>query len=218
MGYPTTEVRLEDGGDKLTIGAGGTLVFEAGATVSGGVLTVPAVGDLTTRMAAHYSIAPAAVSAVAVHAAITLGAAAADVTTAINAIDFPRNVTIKGNAGGIAGDVVITGTNVAGDEITETIALNASSEVLGTKAFASVTNIHVPAKTNGSGDTVSIGWGKVLGLPQIVYNAAFLLVKLFDGSTDSGSLTVDSDEVEKNVFALNGSPNGAKLVDLVYLV
>lgn len=217
MGYPTTEVRLADGGDKLTIGAGGTLEFEAGCTITGGVLTVPGAGTLTTRMAAHYAIAPAAVSATAVHAAIALTDAVQDVTTAITNPDFPRNVTIKGNAAGITGDVVITGTNVSGETITETIALNAASEVLGTTAFASVTNIHLPAETHAGTDTVSIGRGKVFGLPHIVYNAAFLLVKLFDGSADTGTLTVDDDEIEKNVFALNGTPNGAKILDLVYL-
>jgi hypothetical protein len=35
MGYPTTEVRLEEGGDQLTIGAAGKMVVEAGATVTG---------------------------------------------------------------------------------------------------------------------------------------------------------------------------------------
>ena len=43
------------------------------------------------------------------------------------------------------------------------------------------------------------------------------MVKLFNGSADSGSLTVDADELEKNVFAINGTPDGAKVLDLFYL-
>jgi len=34
MGIPTTENRMEDGGDKWVIGAGGELEFEEGATVT----------------------------------------------------------------------------------------------------------------------------------------------------------------------------------------
>ena len=174
-------------------------------------------GAVDVVLPVHYSIDPDAVSATYVHAAVTLGAAAQDVTTGITNPDYPRNVTVKGNAGGIAGDVVITGTNAAGDEITETIALNGSTEVEGTKAFKTVTNINLPAKTNVSGDTVSVGVGKKFGLPHIVYNAAMLLVKLFDGSSDGGTLSVDADELEKNIFSLSGSPNGTKVLDLIYL-
>lgn len=211
MGYPVTKNRMEAGGSRWVIGDGGTLEHERADGA-------PALaGDLAGLLAHHYSLAPAAVSAVAVHAAVTLGAAAQDVITAITNPDFPRIVTIKGNAAGIAGNVVIEGTNIDGDVITETIALNESTEVLGTKAFASVTKITLPAKTNGSGDTVSVGIGKLFGLPHIVHNVAFLQIKLFDGSADTGTLAVDADEVEKNLFSLNGTPNGTKVLDLVYL-
>jgi hypothetical protein len=54
-------------------------------------------------------------------------------------------------------------------------------------------------------------------LLHIVYHALFLLVKLFDGSTDAGTLAVDADELEKNLFTPAGTPNGAKVLDLVYL-
>lgn len=203
--------RMEAGGARWVIGDGGSLEHERpdGAP--------DLAGDLVGLLPHHYSLAPAAVSATAVHAAVTLGAAAQDVTTGITNPDYPRTVTVKGNASGIAGDVVITGTDINGEAITDTIALSGASEVEGIKAFRTVTNINLPAKTNASGDTVSVGWAKKFGLPHIVYNAAFLLVKLFDGSADSGSLAVDADEVEKNLFALNGTPNGTKVLDLVYL-
>jgi len=222
-------VSVEDGAT-LTFESGASLTLESGASLtleSGSLLTLegelarekPAnlAGSLLGLLPQHYSIDPDAVSATATHAAVTLGAAAQDVTTAITNPDFPRNVTVKGNAAEIAGDVVIEGTNVLGAEITETIALDGSTEVPGTLAFASVTKISLPAKTNESGDTVSVGIGKKFGLPHIVYNAGFLLVKLFDGSADTGTLAVDADEIEKNLFALNGTPNGAKILDLVYL-
>lgn len=208
MGNAVTQNRMVDGGDTWIIGGE---IKRDGAVEGNDADAVDVV------LPVHYSIDPDAVSATYVHAAVTLGAAAQDVSTSITNPDFPRNVTIKGNASGIAGNVVVTGTNAAGDEITDTIALNGSTEVEGVKAFATVTNINLPAKTNVSGDTVSVGVGKKFGLPHIVYNAAMLLIKLFDGSTDSGTLAVDADELEKNLFSLNGSPNGTKVLDLIYL-
>jgi hypothetical protein len=238
---------MENGGDTWVIGAKGTLEFESGATVTGleaaatfasvaeakagtvtnknlapaslsqGAATLPD-GSITPMFVQHYQIAPDAISATAVHAAVTLGAEAQDVTTGITAPDVPRTLTVKGNAAEITGNVVITGTNLAGEEITDTIALSGASEVEGIKAFVTVTNINFPAKVNESGDTVSVGIAKKFGLPHIVENAAMLLVKLFDGSTDSGSLAVDADEIEKNLFALNGAPNGSKKLDLFYMV
>lgn len=208
MGNPITKNRMIDGGDTWV--------------VEGEIKRESPDGDdanaLEALLPVHYRLDPDAVSATYVHAAVTLPASGTTVvTTAITNPDFPRNVTVKGNAAGIAGDVVVAGTNIKDEAITETIALNEATEVEGTKAFKTVTSITVPAKTNGSGDTVSVGVAKKLGLPHIVDNAALLLVKLFDGSADSGTLAVDSDEVEKNLFALNGSPNGAKFVDLYYL-
>jgi hypothetical protein len=206
--YGTTKNRMEPGGDLWRID---------GHIDRGGVPVLP-LANLKAQLLQHYQIAPAAVGVASVHAAVTLAdGAATAVTTAITNPDFPRNVTIKGNAAGIAGDVVITGTNFLDVAITETIALNAATEVLGTKAFKTVTKIDLPARTQ-AGDTVSVGIGKKVGIPHIAYNAASLLVKLFDGSTDSGTLAVDSDEIEKNIFSINGTPNGSKLLDLFYLV
>lgn len=204
------KVHKPRGGDKL--------IVEHGGTIDRPDTPVLAEGTIEAALPQHYQVAPDAVSATAVHAAIALGAAAQDVTTAITQPDVPRTVTVKGNASGIAGDVVITGTNIAGVAITDTIALSGTAEVEGVKAFKTVTNIHLPIKTNVSGDTVSVGIAKKIGVPHIVDNAAMVLVKLFNGSTDSGTLAVDADEIEKNLFALNGTPDGTKILDLYYLV
>lgn len=209
MGNSVTQNRMVDGGDTWIVG---------GDIKRDGAVAGNDAGAIEALLPVHYSLDPDAVSATYVHAAVTLPATGTTVvTTAITNPDFPRTVTAKGNASLIAGDVVIVGTNIADEEITDTIALNGSTEVEGVLAFKTVTSITVPAKTNASGDTVSVGVGKKFGLPHLVANAALLLVKLFDGSTDSGTLAVDADEVEKNLFALNGSPNGTKVLDLYYL-
>ncbi len=208
MGYPVTKNRMVDGGDIWIIG---------GELKRDGAIAGSDAQALNVFLPVHYQIAPAAVSATAVHAAIALTAATQSITTNITNPDVPRTVTIKGNAAGIVGNVVIHGTNIEGNVITDTIALNGLTEVEGIKAFASVTQIDLPVETHAGTDTVSVGIAKKFGLPHIVDNAALLLVKLFNGSADSGTLAVDADEVEKNLFALNGTPDGAKLLDLYYL-
>ncbi len=166
---------------------------------------------------AHYQAAPAATGAATVHAAITLpDSGTLDVTTGITSPDVPRTVTITGNQAGITGNVVIVGTDASGAAITDTIAANGTSTVEGVRAFKTVTKITVPAKAS-AGDTLSVGTGKKLGLTHRVYNAACLLVKLFNGAADSGTLSVNA-ELSKNLFALNGTPDGSKVVDLFYVV
>lgn len=206
-GIPTTLNRMANGGGIWEIG---------GSIKRDGAIAYDAA--LNVFLPVHYQCAPAAVSATAVHAAIALTDAPQEITTGITNPDVPRTVTVKGNQSGVAGNVVIHGTNAAGETITDTIALNGASEVEGIKAFKTVTQIDLPVEVNAGTDTVSIGRAKKLGLPHIVDNAALLLVKLFNGSADSGTLAVDADELEKNLFALNGTPDGAKLVDLYYLV
>lgn len=178
----------------------------------------PRVAPYDQSFVGHYQITPDAVSAVAVLAATALTDAVQTISTGITHPDYPRTVTVKGNAAGITGDVVITGANAAGETITDTIALNGSTEVEGIKAFKTVTSVQLPVETNAGTDTVSVGIGKKFGMPAIVYNAACLLVKLFNGSADTGTLAVDVDELEKNLFALNGAPDGVKVVDLFFIV
>jgi hypothetical protein len=207
MGIPITKNRMINGGDTWIIG--GELQIE-GATPDD-----PSAVDVVLPV--HYQITPAAKSATAVHAAIAMIATAKVVTTGFTNPDVPRVVTIKGNASGITGNVVVTGTNAAGAAITDTIALNGATEVAGAKAFKTVTQVDLPAETHAGTDTVSIGRADVFGLPHIVYNALMLLLKIFDGSTDAGTLAVDADELEKNLYTPAGTPNGAKVLDLVYL-
>lgn len=79
---------------------------------------------------------------------ITLGAAAQTITTGITNPDYPRALAVDGNVAGIAGNVVIAGTNYAGEAITDTIALDGTTSKPGTKAFKTVTSITVPAQTH----------------------------------------------------------------------
>jgi hypothetical protein len=181
----------------------------------GGVAT-PAVGSITPMRVLKYTVAPAVKSATGTHAAIAMTDAAQTITTGITNPDVPRTVTAKGNASGITGNVVINGTDINGAVIADTIALNGATEVEGVKAFKTVTSIVLPVEVHAGTDTVSVGRGASIGLPVVV-KANCVLVHNFDGATDSGTATVGGATVDLNVFAVAGTMNGTKLVDLMLL-
>jgi hypothetical protein len=285
---------------------------------------------------AHYNIPAASVTAVsdaAVMALTALGAEAATVSTGFTQPAVPRNVQVDCNKAGITNDVIVHGTNFAGEAIEETIVLNGQTAVAGALAFKTVTSVDLPALTNtpakqlatvevtqgaqGAGSTVftfvsaqtgagfditvafavgdnevgeaatvlraglnanatfsakwlaggtganvtieskayaaqdgtinltvktagvsaitlgaitvdttagvaedkvSVGLGKSFGIPYMLTAAGQVFVKLFNNAADSGTVTADADELEKNVIALNGTPDGAKPIDLYILV
>lgn len=340
LGWRRKKIAISADGQSLEVPLGTQLNVNEGAFKLDGVQVVASASelneldknaDLVTTV--HHQLTPDAVSATAVMAAQNLAVEEQSKSTGLTSPDVPRTVTVKGNAAGIAGDVVITGTNVNGEEIEDTIALSGTDEIEGVKAFKTVTQVDLPAETHsptyqvetatvvgtitvsgnaevtvtaagmtgspkaiavavlenddaedvagkirtalaadasvsalftvsGSGadvvltakayaaddatlnvaidndtcdgltpdatsadttagvavDTVSVGIAKKFGLPHIVANANLLLNKIFDGSTDDGVLTVDADEVEKNLYALDGTPDGEKVLDLYYQV
>lgn len=170
---------------------------------------------------AHFQASAAnavAGSNTAILAATALTAATQVITTNITNPAVPRNIKVAGNAAGIAGNVVIKGTNYAGDSINETIALNGVTAVEGNKAFKTITEIDLPVKTNASGDAVSIGFGEKLGLPyKLVRNT--VLTAYLDNvkeSTDP-TVTIDSAVLENNTIKLNSALAG-KVVDIYLIV
>lgn len=156
--------------------------------------------------------APAAPGVATVHAAVTLPATGTTtVSTAITNPDVPRNVVIKGNASGIAGNVVVNGTDANGVVIAETIALNGSATVVGAKAFATVTSFVVPAKTNSSGDTCSIGCGSVLGL-GVILSRDTMVHSYLNGALEGtrATLLFDATHMYGNTVLLNSSIPGSQ--------
>lgn len=190
----------------------------------GQTITTDAEGVSVDRsFTAHYQISAedaVAASNTGVHAAVTLGAEAQDVITGITNPAVPRNIIIKGNASGIAGNVVITGTNFTDEEITETIALNGATAVEGSKAFKTVTEIALPAETHVGTDTVSVGWGDKLGLPyKLSHNTVLYKHTFLDNTVEATepTVTVSATAIESNTIDLNSALNG-KAVDVYLLV
>jgi hypothetical protein len=115
-------------------------------------------------------------------------------------------------------------------------ASNAANLTIESRAFAAQdATINLTVKTAGdpnvalgaitvntiSGvieDQVSVGVGKKFGIPYYLYADELVIVKLFNNSADTGTVTADDDELEKNVIALNGTPDGEKPIDLYILV
>ena len=89
----------------------------------------------------------------------------------------PRNLTITQNANADidAVDVVIEGLDINGDVITDTITMTDGGGATdsGSKAFASVVRITVPAQS-GTAGTFAFGFGPLMGLSQPIKSRAGL--------------------------------------------
>jgi hypothetical protein len=135
----------------------------------------------------------------------------------------PRNITAT--AGGTAGDiadssqVVIWGKDYAGTSITDSLTSfteNTAGTIQGTLAFASIDSVYLPVM-DGTGATISIGWGDKLGLPlKLSHNTVLFafLNNTLEGTAPT--VTVSSSVLSSNTIDLNSALNGTK-VD-VYLI
>lgn len=141
--------------------------------------------------------------------------AAGSVTTFLAQPPVPMNLTMV-CSDTQTGKATVYGTNINDEPISEEFTLTSDTPVVGTKAFKSVSSIALPQKVGT--ETIDVGWGTSFGLPYCLTADELVVVKLFDNAADAGTVTVDADEVEKNVFALNGTANGEKNIDLYIIV
>ncbi len=154
--------------------------------------------DIDRAFLAHYHIdaedAPAA-SSDGVHAAMNLGAAVQAITTGITNPGVPRNIRIKGNVSGIDGVVKITGTNFAGEEITENITANGTSAKDGDLAFKTVTQIDLPIQDHSpAAQTETIEVTNECTNTEEISVTVTATTLLGDGSGESVTVALDSTE------------------------
>ncbi|WP_225205378.1 hypothetical protein [Novosphingobium huizhouense] len=137
------------------------------------------------------------------------------VTAGITAPDVARNLTVTGNASTVAGNVVIAGTNNAGEAISETIVAAGTATIVGNKAFATVTSITLPAYASAGTERIRVGTGAKLGLP--VSNSRDAVVSAFLAGVREATrptVTFSASARESNTIALSSALNGsAVLVD-----
>lgn len=149
-----------------------------------------------------------AASTAYVHAAITGTGASQDISTAITNPDYGRNTTITTtNNAAPSGNVTITGNLADGTTAqTDVITIVAGSTALGVKAFVTVTNINVPAGVTAA-DTVAVGIGDVIGIPNSInaendiYNKTVDGVNEFDeisGNANTTNNTLDCGTIAQN--------------------
>ena len=129
-----------------------------------------------------------------------------------------RNVTVTQTATGTEdtnGTIVVAGTDLAGNAITETITPNAGATVAGAKAFATITSITGAGwavdGVEGTKDKITVGFGAVIGLPDKLTDTAQLMaVSLNNVGEAIAASSVSATALESNTVtltsALNGSP------------
>lgn len=187
---------------------GNKYIGELGTDVYGVALDEGKIGSI--EWDADQAAASSATAILAATAGVT-AAAGKKVTTDITNPPCVRTLTVTGGGteGDIkAGSVKVTGTNYLNEVIEEEFAFTADTGATkaGTKAFKTVTSVFIPQQ-DGTGATFSVGTGEKLGLPfKLSFKPLFLAS--FDGAADAGALTIDDDEIEKNVYDSNSNLNG----------
>lgn len=159
--------------------------------------------------------APDAPSSNGILASTLLTTAVQTITTGISNPDFPRLLNVDSD-GAATGNVVITGTNIRGETITDTIALNGTNAVAGVKAFKTITSIQLPVKA--AAESVFVGWTDKLGL-QSIPESTSVISETTTNQADTGGavLTRDSDEIEKCVYDPTTECNGTANKIVVYI-
>jgi len=206
MGYSTKNYSTDKGN---TLVIGGALKVKNSGIVSNGFV------------GAHFQVAAAsavAASNTGVHTGIILQVAGQTAPgNILTSPVVPRALRIKGNAAGIVGNVVITGTNYLDEVITETIVANGVAVVEGNKAFKTITEASIPAR-NAVADEIAIGWNDKLGLPyKLTHNT---LINTFVDNTleaTAATVTVSATAIESNTIDPNTALSG-KIVDAYFMI
>lgn len=135
-------------------------------------------------------------------------------TTFLGQPPSTRGITFTPSASADAGNIVVVGTNIAGQVITDTIATSTTNAVSSAKMFKTVTSVTFPIDDGSI--TWDAGWDERIGLPFKLSKKAAIL-EVFNGAMQytAGTLATDDDEIEKNYFDPNGNLDGAKELKLL---
>ena len=129
-----------------------------------------------------------------------------------------RTISFTPSAAAAAGNILVAGTDIDDNPITDTVATSTTAAVYSAKAFKTVTSVTYP-KDAGS-ITWDAGWTEAIGLPLKLAAAPFALEK-FNGVVEigtAGTFTVDANELSKNIYDPNGNLDGAKPLQLLLFI
>jgi hypothetical protein len=168
------------------------------------------VDNVTPLGIMRYQGTPRAVGAANCLAATTLNDGSTNIViTGFTQPTMPTCFSIVGNAAGITGNVVISGTNAIDVTITETLVANGTTTVNGNKAFKTITSVVLPPR-NAGGNTISVGYTKKIGFPFTIQVTQQVLVQMLGAANDAATLAVNATTVESNTATLAGTPDGSK--------
>lgn len=133
-----------------------------------------------------------------------------------------HNVTVAQTAVGAEdtnGILTVVGTDIDGKYLAETITPNAGVTIQGTRAFKTIASITGSGWVIGEGnDTIVIGYGELIGLPEKVALAADILLVTFSTAVvNAATATVSSLVTALNTITV---PTGdaSKALVVVYQV
>lgn len=149
------------------------------------------------------------------------------VSGGVAVLDVPRNFTLTvatTNQSGVT--FTVTGTDVYGNTMVETLAGPNNNTVAGKKAFKTITQVAASAAVATNG--VSVGFGDVLGLPVYLPSAAHVVSEVEDGAAaSSGTIvaglspatvsTATTADV-RGTYDPNSAADGAKAFELFVLL
>ena len=182
--------------------------------------------DVDRSFIGHYAAAPALADPNGILAAQATSASV--ITTVLAAAmlaqpDVPRVVEVLpgGTTADVpTGNVTILGTDIEDTVITEDLAFTANDTVKQTsvKAYKTITSIIFPVQ-DGAAATYDFGWGLAIGMPFYMDDDALVLAALFDGTDElaSATVTVHASLIANNLYAADGTLDGAKFLDIYYI-
>lgn len=136
------------------------------------------------------------------------------VTTFLAQPDVARGLTFTPSASADAGNILIEGTDITGNPISETVATSTTNAVVSVYAYKTVTKITFP-KDDGT-ITWNVGWGDKLGIP-LKGAVKPMALEYDDGvlQTTVGTLTVDATTLAKNMYDPHGTLDAKSAIKLV---
>ncbi len=190
-------------------------------TITGGIKS--GKRELLAKVLKFYSCVPAAIVADRYFASAAMhNGAYAVANSGLPGDGLAHNVTMcVTDVGGTdtRGTITVTGTDIEGKIISEIFTPGATGvTVQGTKAFKSVTSIVGSGWVTADGaDTIVIGFGEIMGLPDYLAATSDVLLVGFDtGLANAPTVTQSATVLAQNTVTNPAAGNAAKKLRVLY--
>ena len=139
--------------------------------------------------------------------------------------EVPRAVSVtSSNAGDTTQTATVTGFDVYGQPMTETIAFNGAATISGQKAFFRVTRVAISAALAGNG---SAGSTDILGLPYRAdfrsyvltsWDGTFVTTGTFTGADSTSPATATTNDVRGTFVPPSATDGARRLTAWIYFI